>query len=262
MGQGLGHSVTIGETAANIHKKIVAMQKTAAKKWKVQSVVSKNADGTCKCLCVSYFDARLVADQLTEAFGFLGWQREHFRLDGKEYCRIKVKNPETGDWIVFEDTGTKSKTAGDKGESSDAFKRAAVNIGIGRDNYETDPFWVAGAWGKSGSKEWSKPVDGNGKQIWNLTVHIENLLKNKDFGVAPEDVILTPSATPLLEQIEEAGKDFPDLLANCEKHAKENGAKTLADADDKQLAIYLVRLQQEKRKEAVKTDETLITPVK
>lgn len=89
-----------------------------------------------------YKNARVDMALLDEEFGIFGWQREHEFKDGKLYCRVSVYDKTTGKWVVKEDVGTPSNTEADKGHASDAFKRAAVNLGIGRELYSTPTLFV------------------------------------------------------------------------------------------------------------------------
>lgn len=82
-----------------------------------------------------YKDARVDMAMLDEKFGVFGWQREHSFKDGRNYCKVSIYNPDTKEWIAKEDVGTESNTEAEKGQASDAFKRACVNIGIGRELY-------------------------------------------------------------------------------------------------------------------------------
>lgn len=85
-----------------------------------------------------YKDARCDMRILDEMFTPFGWQRHHETINGKEFCTVSVKS-ETGEWIEKQDCGTESNTEKEKGQSSDAFKRACFNWGIGRELY-TAPF--------------------------------------------------------------------------------------------------------------------------
>ena len=91
-----------------------------------------NAKGAVLLL---YKNARVDMAILDEKFGMLGWQREHFFKDGKNYCRVSIWDDQNKQWVTKEDIGTESNTEKEKGEASDAFKRACVNIGIGRELY-------------------------------------------------------------------------------------------------------------------------------
>lgn len=86
-----------------------------------------------------YKDARCDMNILDETFGIFGWQREHYIKDGKEFCKVSIWDEFTNQWVSKEDTGTESNTEKEKGQSSDAFKRACFNWGIGRELY-TSPF--------------------------------------------------------------------------------------------------------------------------
>lgn len=94
-----------------------------------------------------YKDARCDMRILDQLFTPFGWKREHFIRENVikdqrtmlNYCRVSIFNPETKEWVYKEDVGTESNTENAKGESSDAFKRACVNWGIGRELYSA-PF--------------------------------------------------------------------------------------------------------------------------
>lgn len=96
--------------------------------------VAKSSKGVFAMLLL-YKDARVDMNLLDEQFGVFGWQREHSFKDGKNYCKVSVYNPDTRGWIAKEDVGVESNTEETKGQASDAFKRACVNLGIGRELY-------------------------------------------------------------------------------------------------------------------------------
>lgn len=82
-----------------------------------------------------YKDARADMNILDETVGPLNWQRKHEVIDGKLFCTISIFDPEKNQWISKQDVGTESYTEKEKGQSSDSFKRACVNLGIGRALY-------------------------------------------------------------------------------------------------------------------------------
>ena len=88
-----------------------------------------------------YKDARCDQNILDEVVGPFNWKREHTR-DNRN-CIFSIKNPETGEWISKEDTGTESNTEKEKGLASDSFKRACFNWGIGRELYTAPFIWIA-----------------------------------------------------------------------------------------------------------------------
>lgn len=89
-----------------------------------------------------YQDARVVMDILDDVVGKENWQKDYFEVKGNVYCRIGIRT-ETGEWIWKADCGTESNVDAEKGEASDAFKRAAVSWGIGRELYATPKIKVS-----------------------------------------------------------------------------------------------------------------------
>lgn len=89
-----------------------------------------------KATLVSYFDARDVAKILDNVIGASNWSDEYHELKGNLFCRISV-TLENGDVIHREDVGTESSYSKEKGEASDAFKRAAAKLGV-RFAYENE----------------------------------------------------------------------------------------------------------------------------
>lgn len=92
-----------------------------------------------------YKDARCDMAILDETFGMNGWQRSHDFKDGNNYCTVSIWDESKKQWISKEDVGTESKTEKEKGQASDAFKRACFNIGIGRELYTSPFIWIEGA---------------------------------------------------------------------------------------------------------------------
>lgn len=86
-----------------------------------------------------YKDARVDMDILDETVGCMNWQREHKELKGNIYCGVSIYNDKINQWVTKWDSGKESNTEAEKGESSDSFKRACTNWGIGRSLY-TSPF--------------------------------------------------------------------------------------------------------------------------
>lgn len=77
-----------------------------------------------------YKDSRCDMNILDELYP-MKWQRVHKELKGNIYCGVGIWSDELKEWIWRWDCGTESNTEAAKGESSDSFKRACVNIGIG-----------------------------------------------------------------------------------------------------------------------------------
>jgi hypothetical protein len=83
---------------------------------------------------LDYIDARFVMDRLDDLLGPGNWQNAYdLGANGKVSCRIGI-NVE-GEWVWKADGAGETDIEGEKGSFSDAFKRAAVHWGIGRDLY-------------------------------------------------------------------------------------------------------------------------------
>ena len=89
-----------------------------------------------------YKDARCDMNLLDETVGIMNWQRTHEVIDGKLCCIVSIWDDEKNQWINKQDVGTESNTEAEKGVFSDSFKRACVNVGIGRELYTAPFIWV------------------------------------------------------------------------------------------------------------------------
>lgn len=103
--------------------------------------VKKDGDTIKYITLLLYKNARVDMSILDEVYGRKNWKRKHEFKDGKLYCTVSVYDEEKKEWIDKEDVGTESNADAEKGQASDAFKRACVNWGIGRELY-TAPFIV------------------------------------------------------------------------------------------------------------------------
>lgn len=95
------------------------------------------------CSLLLYKDARCDMAILDETFGMKGWKRSHDFKNGNNYCTVSIWDEDKQEWISKEDVGTESNADKEKGQASDAFKRACVNIGIGRELYTAPFIWVS-----------------------------------------------------------------------------------------------------------------------
>jgi hypothetical protein len=96
-----------------------------------------------KVQLLAYIDARAVQARLDAVVGPFGWSTT-FRAGpgGGIICRLELVMPETGEWVSKEDGAENTDIEAVKGGVSDAFKRAAVNWGVGRYLYSLDTPWV------------------------------------------------------------------------------------------------------------------------
>lgn len=84
-----------------------------------------------------YKTARTDAAILDETFGQFNWQCSYSEIKGNLFCTISVKDPNTNEWVSKSDCGAESNIEKEKGEASDAFKRAGFRWGVGRELYDT-----------------------------------------------------------------------------------------------------------------------------
>lgn len=90
-----------------------------------------------------YITARSAMDILDETVGCLNWERTHQLIDGRTYCTISIWDDSKKCFVSKQDIGTANYTETEKSECSDSFKRACVNVGIGRELYTAPFIWVS-----------------------------------------------------------------------------------------------------------------------
>ena len=122
--------------------------------FRVQSI---NNGGYATIL--AYKDARVDMNRLDEVASPLGWQRDYKLIDGKLFCGVGIYNEKTSEWVWKWDVGTESNTEKEKGQASDAFKRACFNLGIGRELYSYPLISI-----KLNANEWEKKKGFDGKE--------------------------------------------------------------------------------------------------
>ena len=93
---------------------------------------TSNGNGYVRLLL--YKTARTDAALLDEKFGIFGWRNEYKEIDGKMYCGIGIKSPE-GEWVWKWNVGSESNMEAEKGQASDALKRAGFTWGLGTELY-------------------------------------------------------------------------------------------------------------------------------
>lgn len=96
---------------------------------RVQSVGEKGAQ------LLLYKDSRCDKRILDETFGILGWKDTYQEIKGNLFCTVSIWDDDKKQWVDKQDCGTESFSEKEKGQASDAFKRACFNIGIGRELY-------------------------------------------------------------------------------------------------------------------------------
>lgn len=111
--------------------------------------VGKSGNGLSLLL---YKTARVDADVLDETVGAQNWQCEFYDCKGTLFCKVGIMCEHrltsadgmhtSVDWVWKADAGAKSNMEAEKGEASDAFKRACFKWGIGRELYTAPFIWI------------------------------------------------------------------------------------------------------------------------
>lgn len=111
---------------------------------RVQSVITYAVQGQNKVgvIILLYKDARVDMNILDEVYGANGWQRTHEVINGNLFCNIDIWDNDKKCWVRKQDVGIESNTQKEKGQASDAFKRAGTNIGIGRELYTSPNIFI------------------------------------------------------------------------------------------------------------------------
>ena len=151
------------------------LKKQIPYKWRVQSFSKTSQAATC----VAYVDARDVMDILDEVLGTENWQSDYKEIKGNLYAGVGIKLNDSMEWVWKWDCGTESNTEKEKGEASDAFKRAAVKWGVGRFLYDIPVQYVKTNEKKS-DKNYPFVVDDNGSKVWDITKFINDKMGNKN----------------------------------------------------------------------------------
>ena len=90
-----------------------------------------------------YKTARTDMDILDEVFGVFNWKCRYEEIKGNMYCTISIYDENKKEWVDKQDCGVESAFGDkEKGEASDAFKRAGFKVGIGRELYTSPFIWV------------------------------------------------------------------------------------------------------------------------
>lgn len=149
------------------------LKKEIPSKWRVQSFSKYKPSASC----VAYIDARDVMGLLDEVCGGENWQSDFKDVAGQIYGGIGIKT--NNEWVWKWDTGAESNIEKEKGEASDAFKRAAVKWGVGRFLYDMRIHHVKANEVKT-KDNFPYVIDNSGNRVWDLTEYINKLKTDED----------------------------------------------------------------------------------
>lgn len=104
-------------------------------------VGQKTKDGS-KYSVLLYKTARTDMDILDEVFGVDNWQVDYSMIGQMLFCTISVWSDVRNCWIRKSSNGSESNMEAEKGQASDAYKRAGFMVGIGRELYSAPQIWL------------------------------------------------------------------------------------------------------------------------
>lgn len=157
--------------------------------------------GEREAVMVAYIDARDVQDLLDDVCGPENWQTDYKVINDNLYAGIGIRIPVefknggvinvANEWVWKYDCGVESNQEAEKGEASDAFKRAAVQWGIGRFLYRLG---VVKLKTKDYKGKW-KPATDEGKILWSND-EISEYIKNRSSSKPAEPKYAPPKEEP------------------------------------------------------------------
>lgn len=147
--------------------------------------VAKSGDNVYANI-LAYKDARTDMEVLDEACGRMNWQVTYQRdSKGVLQCSIGVRDEATKEWVWKTSNGVESDFESEKGEYSDAFKRAGFMWGIGRQLYDMPSIRVilnekdyTEKDGKPKATGWLRPNDWR----WTVSEDYKSITASRKYG--------------------------------------------------------------------------------
>lgn len=217
------------------------------------------------CLLLLYKDARADMNLLDETVGPENWQRSHEVVNGNLFCNVGINvNHEGGfdHWVWKQDVGTESYTEAEKGQASDAFKRACFNWGIGRELYTAPMIWIpsdcVNLKQDGQSNKWTtndrfrvKQIEYDDRKNIVKLVIFNNSMKKVAFNYGMNNI----SKDEMVDPVEEAKlkskvlkyvNDCGMSKENIEKLCAHYGRKSLQELTTEDCTDYLKKLEDKK----------------
>ena len=164
--------------------------------WRVQQSGISNS-GKPYAMVLAYVTNRAIMNRLDEVFGVYGWQNIYHDIDGKAVeCGIKILHPDTKEWIAKYDAADKTDIESTKGGRSNAMKRAAVQLGIGRYLYNLDSTFADCADNKTYSNRQTFSKKGSQEKVYG-SWRTPDLPK----WALPSDEPINKDDTPLIQSM-------------------------------------------------------------
>jgi hypothetical protein len=132
--------------------------------WRISRSGITNDKPWATALC--YITARAAMDRLDEVVGAGNWKDTYTHLPNGVLCTLAIKiGGPNGEWVAKQNGADESDIESFKGGISNAFKRAAVNWGIGRYLYDLTESFVEFSPNKTGNSALVKDKK-SGKEMW------------------------------------------------------------------------------------------------
>lgn len=155
--------------------------------WRVGPTLADKSKG----IPLAYIDARDVMDRLDEVCGPGKWRDIYPYIGTTTVCCIEIKVD--GEWVGKSDGSGTTDVEAEKGQLSDAFKRAAVKWGIGRYLYDIKAGWV-----KITQKGKSYVIDEY--EYKNLEKLLSSYKEHKTFSPPSKPLIIEHATEKLLSE--------------------------------------------------------------
>lgn len=132
----------------------------------VECRIGQQANDRSWVALLLYKDQRTDTNILDETVGTENWQDRYYEVKGNLFCSVGIRCKDG--WVWKDNCGTESFSEAEKGEASDAFKRACFNWGIGKELY-TAPFIYIPQMGKDGKPNYDIDDKKNVKANFEVT---------------------------------------------------------------------------------------------
>lgn len=116
------------------------MEARLLKADEIECRVGQQTKDKSKYSVLLYKTSRTDMAILDEMYGPNGWMNEYHMVGNSLFCRIGVLVNSM--WVFKESNGSESNIEAEKGQASDAFKRAGFMWGIGRELYSAPKIWL------------------------------------------------------------------------------------------------------------------------
>ena len=187
-----------------------------------------NYDPGKKTRMLAYVDARYVMDTLDRCLGNENWTTDYLVIKDRLFCKLTVTLP-SGREVTKMDCGAETTFEAEKGVVSDAFKRAAVLFGIGRDLYSLGEHWAETNERGYVPREWSPPLvgaDSSQGLASSGPATTEPQAQQIPAPIPPNKDQGSPSVSPVVEETE--ARDFLDEAYDNRFQEKETKSKRVA----------------------------------